>query len=96
MILMIWTAGTPSACEKSRTVTPDGTVTGPVGGDDLARRRLRPVAAAAALPRVARALAAGALDDDAALPSGRSLAGPDRAVGLVRLVCHQWRQHRFT
>ena len=32
MILMIWAARTPSACEKSRTVTPDGTVTGPVGG----------------------------------------------------------------
>ena len=65
----------------------DGDGTG--RGDDLARRRLRPVAAAAALPRVARALSAGALDDDAALPSGRSLAGPDGAVGLVGLVCHQ-------
>ena len=32
MILMIWAAGTPSACERSRTETPDGTVAGPVGG----------------------------------------------------------------
>ncbi len=31
MILISWAAGTPSACEKSRTVTPDGTLTGPVG-----------------------------------------------------------------
>ena len=31
MILISWAAGTPSACERSRTVTPDGTVTGPVG-----------------------------------------------------------------
>src|SRR4051794_32022570 len=31
MILMICAAGMPSACERSRTVTPDGTVTGPVG-----------------------------------------------------------------
>ena len=31
MILMIWAAPIPSACERSRTVTPDGTVTGPVG-----------------------------------------------------------------
>jgi hypothetical protein len=31
MILMICAAGMPSAWEKSRTVTPDGTVTGPVG-----------------------------------------------------------------
>src|SRR3712207_8921377 len=31
MILMIWAAGTPSACDRSRTETPDGTVAGPVG-----------------------------------------------------------------
>ena len=31
MILMICAAGTPSACERSRTETPDGTVAGPVG-----------------------------------------------------------------
>ena len=31
MILMIWAAGTPSAWERSRTETPDGTVAGPVG-----------------------------------------------------------------
>ena len=56
--------------------------------DDLARRRLRHVAAVARLTRVARALAA-ALDHDTALPAGRSLARPDRAVGLVRSVSHQ-------
>ena len=28
---MIWATGIPSACDSSRTVTPDGTVTGPVG-----------------------------------------------------------------
>ena len=37
-ILMICGIEIPSACEKSRSVTPDSTVTGPVGGDDLARR----------------------------------------------------------
>ena len=31
-ILMIWGIDTPSACERSLTVTPDSTVTGPVGG----------------------------------------------------------------
>jgi hypothetical protein len=30
--VMIRGIGTPSACERSRTVTPDCTVTGPVGG----------------------------------------------------------------
>src|SRR3954454_17299730 len=29
---MIWGIATPSACEKSRSVTPDSTVAGPVGG----------------------------------------------------------------
>ena len=52
MILMICGIGTPSACERSRTVTPDWTVTGPVGGGDLrarcfGSRRGRVVAAAA-------------------------------------------------
>ena len=31
-ILMISGIGTPSACERSRTLTPDSTETGPVGG----------------------------------------------------------------
>ena len=31
MILMICAAGVPSACDRSRTDTPDSTVTGPVG-----------------------------------------------------------------
>ncbi len=31
-ILMMLGIGTPSACEKSRTLTPDSTETGPVGG----------------------------------------------------------------
>ena len=30
--LMMFCIGTPSACEKSRTLTPDSTETGPVGG----------------------------------------------------------------
>ena len=58
------------------------------GRDDLARRRLRAVAAAARLADVARTLSA-ALDDDPALTSRRSLAGPDRTIGLVRFVSHQ-------
>jgi hypothetical protein len=29
---MMFCIGTPSACEKSRTLTPDSTETGPVGG----------------------------------------------------------------
>ena len=31
MILMIWPAGTPNAAERSFTVAPEETVTGPVG-----------------------------------------------------------------
>ena len=31
MILMIWATVIPSAAERSLTLTPDGTVTGPVG-----------------------------------------------------------------
>ena len=42
MILMIWAAGTPSAWDRSRTETPDCTVTGPVGCVD-SRRSLRGV-----------------------------------------------------
>ena len=42
---MIWGIGTPSACERSLTVTPDSTVTGPVGG----RRRAGAAAAARSL-----------------------------------------------
>ena len=57
MNMMIFGAGTPSACERSRTLTPDSTVTGPVGRDDLTRR-LRPcslaVRAAAGARRAAR------------------------------------------
>ena len=88
MILMIWAAGTPSACERSRTETPDGTVAGPVGGATSCFSRFGArLAAVAGLTRV-RAVRA-ALDHDAALPSGRALAGPDRAVRLVRSVSHQ-------
>ena len=47
----------------------------------------RRVAAIASLTWV-RAIRA-ALDHDAALPSGRALSGPDRAVRLVRSVSHQ-------
>ena len=51
MILMIWAAATPSACERSWTVTPEGTVTGPVGWGPA--RLIRPsLRAVAGLPRV--------------------------------------------
>ena len=68
MILMICAAGIPSACERSRTVTPDGTVTGPVGattgcaGPLVSRRSLRPLALVAAA-----GAAAALVDDDATL-----------------------------
>src|SRR4029079_3038838 len=45
------------------------------------------VSAAARLARVRAVVAA--LDHDTALPSGRALAGPNRAVRLVRSVSHQ-------
>ena len=88
MILMIWAAGTPSACERSRTETPDGTVAGPVGGATSCFSRF---GVASVRPRAWRGFGrfVAALDHDAALPSGRSLAGPDRAVRLVRSVSHQ-------
>ena len=44
MILMIWAAGMPSACDRSLTVTPEGTVAGPVGcgpGCDFGRGSVR-------------------------------------------------------
>ena len=40
-ILMIWAIGTPSACERSRTVTPDSTETGPVGCTGVVERASR-------------------------------------------------------
>ena len=90
MILMIWATVIPSAAERSLTLTPDGTVTGPVGaatgcwrgcalGDGAAIARLAAVAAA----RVP------AVDDDPALAPGRASAGADRAVRLVGFVGHQ-------
>ena len=88
MILIICAAGTPSACERSRTETPDGTVAGTGRRSDLLLLALRRrVGAAARLARVRAVVAA--LDHDTALPSGRALARPDRAVWLVRSVGHQ-------
>ena len=56
MILMICGIGTPSACEKSRTVTPDWTLTGPVGGaTGCVRLGLDVLAVAGALAVVAGA-----------------------------------------
>ena len=72
---MICDIVTPSACEKSRTETPDSTVTGPVGGDDLALGLRRAIALAiAGTLALARAGTTGAaVDDDAAPPvSGAS------------------------
>ena len=98
MILMICATVIPSAAERSLTLTPDGTVTGPVGaatgclpGLDAGRS-----AAIARLAAVAAALIA-AVDDDAALAPGGAAARANRSVGLVGLVCHQlgsaFRQH---
>ena len=71
---------TPSAWENSRTVTPDGTVTGPVGGDDLARLlRARRGALVARAPPVA---GAGA---PRRCRSRRGACGPaGAAAGLTR------------
>ncbi len=69
-ILMICGIETPSACEKSRSVTPDSTVTGPVGGDDLARcpRPALDRAIAGTLALAGAGAPAAAFDHDAALP----------------------------
>ena len=67
---MICGIATPSACEKSRSVTPDSTVTGPVGATTS-----RGVPRAAVGRPVARPLAlalagtAAALIDDDATPA---------------------------
>ena len=72
-ILMICGIGTPSACEKSRSVTPDSTVTGPVGGATSRGCLGLAVAGAVAGPlALARARApAAAVDDDAPLSGCR-------------------------
>ena len=68
MILMICGDRDPERLREVRTVTPDWTVTGPVGGDDLA-----PLLAAACSPRSRawraswRGRAAPRVDHDAAL-----------------------------
>ena len=90
MILMICATVIPSAAERSLTLTPDGTVTGPVGAATGCCRGWTLVgsAAIARLAAVAAALVA-AVDDDAALPPGGASARANRSVGLVGLVCHQ-------
>ena len=83
---MICDIGTPSAAERSLTVTPDSTVTGPVGWTGACfgrRRRLR--GAVARLAAVAAARVA-ALDHDAAAAACLAAAArADRAVRLVRV-----------
>ena len=90
MILMICATVIPSAAERSLTLTPDGTVTGPGRRGDglLPRLDVRRGAAIARLAAVAAALIA-AVDDDAALAPGGASARANRSVGLVGLVCHQ-------
>ncbi len=86
--LMICGIAMPTACERSLTVTPDCTFTGPVGATtgavDLGRAVLAVAGLARVLPRPAL------VDHDAALAAAghRPLAGPDRAVRLVGSVCH--------
>ena len=81
MILMIWAARDP---ERLREVADgdarrDGDRTG--RGDDLLLLALR--RGVAPIARLARIRPVAAVDHDAALPPGRALAGPDRAVRLV-------------
>ena len=88
-ILMSSGIGTPSACERSLTVTPDSTVTGPVGGA---------AGAAAAAAQAARSRSRGwrpwlrapppSMTTRRFRPAGAS-AGADRAVGPVASVSHQ-------
>ena len=83
---MSFGTGTPSACERSRTVTPDWTVTGPVGGDDLARLlRLARRRAVAALARVLARAGGTAVDDDAALAAAGRRAPGAGLIGLFGL-----------
>ena len=82
MILMICATGIPSAADRSLTVTPEGTVTGPVGGDRLLLlgARFRAVARLAGV--LTRARGAG-VDHDAALAPATAGAAP--AVGRFGL-----------
>ena len=76
---MISAIGTPSACERSRTVTPDSTVTGPVGATGAVRARLarRPLVAVARLAGVLARARGLVVDDDAGAcrPRRRRRAG---------------------
>ena len=89
MILMICATVIPSAADRSLTLTPDGTVTGPVGaatgccrGGRRPRRRGR-------APGGRRGRVLPAVDDDAALAPPAAAARADRSVRLVGAVCHQ-------
>ena len=82
MILMICAAGIPSACERSRTVTPDGTVTGPVGattgcaGPLVSRRSPRPWR----WSRPPGALPPWSMTTRRLPRAGTGAAGPDRSI----------------
>ena len=85
MILMIDATGIPSACESSLTVTPDWTVTGPVGTTTsrgcFGWRSVR----SRAWRESGRGLLGLRVDDHAALAPAASLrlARPNRPVGAV-------------
>ena len=79
-ILMICGIEIPSACEKSRKVTPDSTVTGPVGGT-TSRGVPGPAldrAIAGTLALAGSGAPAAAVDHDATLPVARA-AAPSRS-----------------
>ena len=86
---MICGAEIPRAWERFWIVTPDSTVTGPVGCDSLLRARLSRTGAALTRSPDVAAAGGAALDDDTSLPPTGPTAGPDRAIWLVRAVCHQ-------
>ena len=86
--LMICGIATPSACEKSRSVTPDSTVAGPVGATTSRGWRGAAVggAIAGALALALAGTAAALVDDDAAPALGAAAARSDRSIRLA--VCH--------
>ena len=93
-ILMICDIGTPSAADRSLTVTPDSTVTGPVGCAGACGRAGACCGAVARSARVAAACRA-ALDHDAPAPAPLAAAArADRTVRSVRAVSHQTVQCR--
>src|ERR1700757_4497873 len=88
--VMIFGIGTPSACERSRTLTPDSTETGPVGGAGGWGPRPAPRAAVPRRPLLARRPRSALVDDDAPTPPPGSAATTwaERAVRSVASVSH--------